>query len=375
MAKINNPFIVYGYKGPDYFCDRERETEKMLKTLDSERNITLVAPRRMGKTGLIKHVFYHMGQHSQEARCFYIDIYATHSLDELVGLLAEAVIGRLDTVSQSVLRGIQTFFSRWSPKISIDQLTGLPSITLDIRAGEGHESLRQVFEYMKQSGRRCYVAIDEFQQILNYPETGVEALIRSYIQFLPNVYFIFSGSQQHVMQQMFMSANRPFFQSSMVIALQGIEKKAYLAFANQHFASQGRHVDEGTFSYIYDMARGVTWYVQSVLHAIYDHREEFIDRRMVDEVIEELIEEQTLSYQSYCLWMTTNQFSLLRAIAAEGVVSAPLSQAFLASHHLPAASSVKTALKALEDKQLISRLPEGYAVSDILFALWLKKNI
>lgn len=374
MALINNPFIVYGYKGAEYFCDREKETDKMLSALHSERNVTLVAPRRMGKTGLIKHVFNNIEEHHPEVRTFYIDIYATHSLDELVRLLAETVIGRLDTITQSVLRGIQTFFSRWSPKISIDQLTGLPTVTLDIRAGEGHDSLRQVFEYMKASGKRCYVAIDEFQQILSYPETGVEALIRSYIQFLPNVYFIFAGSQQHVMEQMFMSANRPFFQSSMVIALQGIDKGSYLAFANHHLAAQGRQINEATFNHIYDTAQGVTWYVQSVLHAIYSHQSEAIDRALVDEVIDELIGEQTLSYQNYCSWLTANQHALLRAIAVEGIVKAPLSQAFILTHRLPTPSSVKTALEALEDKQLISRSPAGYAVSDLLFALWLRKH-
>ena len=32
--------------------------------------------------------------------------------------------------------------------------------------------------------KRIYIAIDEFQQIAEYPEDGTEALLRSYIQFL-----------------------------------------------------------------------------------------------------------------------------------------------------------------------------------------------
>ena len=76
---------------------------------------------------------------------------------------------------------------------------------------------------MKLSGKRCYVALDEFQQIQYYPQEGLEALLRSYIQFLPNVYFIFSGSRQHMMEEMFLSANRPFFQSAMVMSLGSIK--------------------------------------------------------------------------------------------------------------------------------------------------------
>ena len=219
MARLNNPFVVYGYKGAEYFCDRQKETEKMISSLHNERNITLVAPRRMGKTGLIHHVFHQMEEQYAEVKCFYLDIFATKNLEQMVQLMASEIIGKLDTVSQSALRKVQEFFSSWRPTLTIDELTGIPSFSLDLKPSEGKESLKRIFEYLKQSGKRCYIAIDEFQQILSYPEDGVEAMIRSYIQFLPNVYFVFSGSQQHMMQEMFLSANRPFFQSSLVLSL------------------------------------------------------------------------------------------------------------------------------------------------------------
>lgn len=373
MKTINNPFVVYGYKGAEYFCDREKETEKMISTLHNERNITLVAPRRMGKTGLIHHVFHKMEEQYEGVKCFYLDIFATKNLEQMVQLMASEIIGKLDTVSQSALRKIQEFFSSWRPTLTIDELTGIPTFSLDLKPNEGRESLKRIFEYMKQSGKRCYVAIDEFQQILNYPENGVEALIRSYIQFLPNVYFVFSGSQQHMMTEMFLSANRPFFQSSMVMALSCIEETTYLAFANHLLSVQNREINTDTFSYIYAQADSVTWYVQAILHGVYEHRDADIDKALVDEVIQELIEEQAIAYQNYCAWLTENQQLLLLAVAKEHLVSSPLSQQFILTHHLPATSSVKTALKALVDKQLIGKTPKGYFVNDRFFAKWLLK--
>lgn len=373
MKTINNPFVVYGYKGAEYFCDREKETEKMISTLHNERNITLVAPRRMGKTGLIHHVFHKMEEQYEGVKCFYLDIFATKNLEQMVQLMASEIIGKLDTVSQSALRKIQEFFSSWRPTLTIDELTGIPTFSLDLKPNEGRESLKRIFEYMKQSGKRCYVAIDEFQQILNYPENGVEALIRSYIQFLPNVYFVFSGSQQHMMTEMFLSANRPFFQSSMVMALSCIEETTYLTFANHLLSVQNREINTDTFSYIYAQADSVTWYVQAILHGVYEHRDADIDKALVDEVIQELIEEQAIAYQNYCAWLTENQQLLLLAVAKEHLVSSPLSQQFILTHHLPATSSVKTALKALVDKQLIGKTPKGYFVNDRFFAKWLLK--
>ena len=336
MATLNNPFVVYGYKGAEYFCDRQKETEKMISTLHNERNITLVAPRRMGKTGLIHHVFHQMEEQYEGVKCFYLDLFATKNLEQMVQLMASEIIGKLD-----------------------------------LKPSEGRESLKRIFEYLKQSGKRCYIAIDEFQQILSYPEDGVEAMIRSYIQFLPNVYFVFSGSQQHMMQEMFLSANRPFFQSSLVLSLPCIEEPVYRKFANRLLSSQHRVIDESVFSYIYQQSGSVTWYVQAILHGIYEHGSYGITKSLVDEVIQELIEEQAMAYQNYCAWLTENQQMLLLAIASESLVSSPLSQQFISTHHLPATSSVKTALKALVDKQLVSKTPNGYLVSDRFFAKWL----
>ena len=339
MATLNNPFVVYGYKGAEYFCDRQKETEKMISTLHNERNITLVAPRRMGKTGLIHHVFHQMVEQYEGVKCFYLDIFATKNLEQMVQLMASEIIGKLD-----------------------------------LKPSEGRESLKRIFEYLKQSGKRCYIAIDEFQQILSYPEDGVEAMIRSYIQFLPNVYFVFSGSQQHMMQEMFLSANRPFFQSSLVLSLPCIEEPVYRKFANRLLSSQHRVIDESVFSYIYQQSGSVTWYVQAILHGIYEHGSYGITKSLVDEVIQELIEEQAMAYQNYCAWLTENQQMLLLAIASESLVSSPLSQQFISTHHLPATSSVKTALKALLDKQLVSKTPNGYLVSDRFFAKWLVRG-
>lgn len=81
-----NPFLITGYQGPDYFCDREKETASLMSALKNGRNITLISPRRMGKTGLIKNVFYYIQKENKSAACFYLDIFSTQNLQEFVSL-------------------------------------------------------------------------------------------------------------------------------------------------------------------------------------------------------------------------------------------------------------------------------------------------
>lgn len=372
MRTLNNPFVTYGYKGPEYFCDREHETKSIITALHNERNITLVAPRRMGKTGLIHHVFNQIEQTQPEVRCFYVDIFPTKNLQQMVQAMAKAILGRLDNPSQNAIRKLQQFFGRFRPSITYDELTGAPAVTLDIARNEERNTLEQIFKYLQQSGVRCYVAIDEFQQILQYGDTGIEALMRSYIQFLPNVYFIFAGSQHHVLEQMFSSINRPFFQSTQMMHLGPLDEAKYRKFANNFFAEQNREISLKAFHLLYETMHGVTWYVHTVLNRVYQNPEEPITEKLVANVVAELVEEQTPVFQNDYKAMTENQAAVAVAIARERRVEKPLSQDFIARHRLPSTSSVQTSLEKLEANQFVLHDASGYYIYDHFFAQWLR---
>lgn len=57
--QLDNPFVVGKYVSPAYFCDREQETATLIKHLTNGRNVALISPRRMGKSGLIEHIHLH----------------------------------------------------------------------------------------------------------------------------------------------------------------------------------------------------------------------------------------------------------------------------------------------------------------------------
>ena len=376
MKLINNPFVTYGYKGAEYFCDRQEETRKVMIGLNNERNITLIAPRRIGKTGLIHHVFAQIKEQQPDVCCFYIDIMATKSLEQFVQLLAQNVLGKLDSPTQTALRKVSEFFSNFRPTVTFDAQTGMPTFSLDIAVHQEEQSLRRIFEYLQQSGKRCYIAIDEFQQITNYAGANTEALLRSYIQFMPNVYFIFAGSQQHMMNEMFISAKRPFFQSSQIINLGEIDETAYHEFSAKLFERQEMSLPAPVFHYMYEKLDGQTWYLQAIMNRIYaNHAVDVISQAEVDQAIEELIDENETAFENYYSSLTNNQCALLLAIARERQVKAPMANEFKKKYRLPALSSIKTALTALTDQQLIYQYHGNYIVYDRFFGMWLRQRV
>lgn len=375
MKDLNNPFVVYGYKGAKYFCDRKEETEKIIKALGNERNITLIAPRRIGKTGLIYHVLAQISSQQPDVCCIYFDILATKNLEQFVQVMARNVLGRIDTPSQSALRKVQEFFSSFRPTMTFDANSGLPTFSLDIVKGQEEQSLKQIFEYLRHSEKRCFIAIDEFQQINKYHETDTEALLRSFIQFVPNVYFIFSGSQQHMMSDMFLSPERPFYQAAQVISIEELDENVYYEFANSFFNSRGQALPENVFAYLYHKVDGQTWYVQAILNRVYSNQEGDISESDINNAIQELIDEQEVAFQNYYYNLTSNQADMLLAIAKEQRVKSPMAQDFIMKHHLPAVSSIKTALKTLSDSLLIYKHQGGYVVYDRFFGIWIRERL
>jgi AAA+ ATPase superfamily predicted ATPase len=331
-----------------------------------------MSPRRFGKTGLIQHAFYKIAEKNKNTVCIYFDIYSTQNLNDFVKIFTENVLGKLEGGIEKTMQKFVSFFKSFRPVLSYDALSGQPELSVKIEPETAVQSLQEVFAYLKQSDKRCYIAIDEFQQVAEYPEKGTEALLRSYIQFLPNIKFVFSGSRQHLMTEMFLSAKRPFYQSTQIMSLGAIDKDKYYPFANAHFQKNKFDITEECFEIIYSQFEGHTWYVQAVLNRLFEYRKNITNPDIVFYAIRELLEENTYGYQELLNAYSDVQVNLLRAIAKEKVVAQINSGDFVSKYRLKNASSVSRALKKLTDNELIYKSEKGYTIYDRFLGLWLK---
>lgn len=372
-VRLDNPFVVTGYSGPKYFCDREKETSNLVSALSNGWNVSLISPRRIGKTGLIMQAFNKI-ENDSGIPCFYVDIYSTKNLSDFVQTLAHTIVGKLDGPLEKATKKVSQLFSAFRPTMSFDIQTGAPTFSFNITPPQAKETMETIFKYIKDSGQKCCIAIDEFQQIAEYPENGIEALLRSYIQFMPNTRFIFAGSRLHMMQEMFLSPSRPFFRSTQVMNLHEIEEKVYIDFANKFFKEQGRNIEQADFHHLYAEVDGQTFYVQAILNKIYSHPTQHIDQKMIHNCKWEAINEQTATFQYIYNTLSENQAMLLKAIAKEGNVKEPLGKEFAQKYPLPSKSSLKLALDFLVNRQLVYKdVDRGFIVYDRFMAIWLSR--
>ena len=371
--KLNNPFVNQGYVSPQYFCDRENETETALNHSKNGRNITLISPRRIGKTGLIKNIFYQIEQQNKNAVCLYLDIFATKNLQDFTEMFGSAVFNGFAKKERTFFQKAATLFGALRPAFSSDPVTGAPKMTITVAPSQAQLTIQQIFDLIANSRRDIYIAIDEFQQIANYPEEGTEALLRSHVQFAGTTHFIFAGSKYHLMAEMFGSPKRPFFQSTEMMELKPLDKEVYYEFANQFFEKKRGSLNQEIFNKLYDRFDGHTWYIQNVLNRLYDTCRNVNSMDEVNREIVHIVESKSPQYESLAQFLSSNQFDMLKAIANEEIVKSPTASSFLNSHGISSASVAQSALKGLTQKEIVYRTPQGYIIYDRFMSIWLKR--
>lgn len=375
-----NPFFITGIIPEPYFCDREKETQQLVSIIENKAHILLTSERRMGKTQLIYHV-YEQPSIKDVFHTFYVDLYPTTSLHEMVLFLSKEIYSTLIPKGKKALDFFLSTLKSLTGSLGYDPLKGTPSF--DVRLGDIHNpelTLQEIFHYLEKAGKPCIFAIDEFQQIANYPEKNVEALLRSYIQPMNNCLFIFAGSNRHILENMFNSAARPFYNSTEQFHLDRIPKEIYTSFALQKIADAGRSITPEAAALAYDLFEGHTYYVHHVLHNAFANvnPKKAIDEKDIRDTLDNLLDARDSTFSNAMNKLNFKQKETLVAIAKEGKASGVTSVAFVKKHALMSASSVQYAISTLLDNQLLTyedaERTKIYSVADRFLGYWIRKN-
>lgn len=370
---VNNPFVVGKYLSDKYFCDRQQETEFLRKQVFNERDVALISPRRIGKSGLILHFFNQPDIRSQY-HVFFVDIYATTSLSEFVYTLGREIYAQLKPQAAVWKEKFFQVIGSFRVGFKLDAMTGAPTFDLGLGDVQSPQtSLDEIFAYIEESDKPCIIAIDEFQQIGQYAETNVEALLRSKIQHCSKAHFIFSGSKRHLMSNMFNSPSKPFYQSAISMGLDPIPVDTYTDFAVRLFEEGGRHLEPEVVACVWQQYDGYTWFVQMLMNELYALTPVGETCRLdrLDEARQNVILSQEGSYKDLLAKLPPKQKVVLQAIARERLARNITSSAFVKKYNLHSASSVQAAVKLLMHNDIITQQDDAYRVYDHFFAEWL----
>lgn len=371
--EVENPFVVGKYLSDKYFCDREEETEFLRKQIVNGRDVSLISPRRLGKSGLIQH-FFAQKDIKDKYHVFFVDVYATTSLAEFVYTLGKEIYEELKPQSTIWKEKFFQIITSFRVGIKLDAMSGTPTFDLwlgDIQTPQ--TSLDEIFAYIEEADKPCIIAIDEFQQIGEYAEKNVETLLRTKIQRCLRAQFIFSGSKRHVMSNMFNSPSKPFYQSAISMGLEPIPIGTYADFASHLFEERRKHIDSQVIEDVWNKYTGSTWFVQMMMNELFALTPigDTCRESMIAEARYNIIMAQEQSYKDLLSNIPPKQKMVLQAIAKEGFAQNITSAKFIKKYNLNSASSVQSAVKLLLKGDLLTQEGLGYRVCDFFLSEWL----
>jgi len=374
---MENPFVIKSYESKELFCDREEELQLMLRNSINSSDMTLISQRRMGKTGLILRLFDEFKEVRPEIHTIYFDIFASRNIDDFIKLMAEAAMRSFPTKT-TMGEKFLAFIKSLRPQLSFDNITGEPQLQIAYQtAHEKEYTLRGLFDFLDSQNEHIVIAIDEFQQIRDYPEQNMEALLRTYIQQTRNLTFIFCGSKKHLMADIFANEKKPFYSSTVFVSLDKISEDSYSTFIRRLFNDRHRSITDDALQFILDWTRRHTYYTQQLCHTVFSNGSETVTIDDVKKACEQLMKQGEAVYLQYRQMLTDKQWDYLIAVAKEGSVQQITSSAFLKAHKIGTPSVSRRLADALCEKGLlnddIAINGTTYSLSDVFLSHWMER--
>lgn len=374
---MENPFIIKSYESKNLFCDREEELQMMLRNCVNHTDMTLISQRRMGKTGLILRLFDELRDTRPDIHTIYLDIFATRTIDDFIKMMAEAAMRSFKsqtTIGDKLL----AFIKSLRPQFTFDSITGEPQLQIAYQSAHEKEyTLRGLFEFLDSQQEHIVIAIDEFQQICDYPEKNMEALLRTYVQQTHNMTFIFCGSKRHIMANIFANEKRPFYNSTVLMSLDKISEVSYSSFIRRLLTERQRSVDDDALQFILEWTRRHTYYTQQLCHTIYANGSTQINIEDVKQACIQLMKQGEAVFLQYRQMLTEKQWNFLIAVAKEGCVRQITSASFLKRHKVGTPSVSKRLAESLCEKGLLNDESQIdgtiYSVADVYLSRWMER--
>lgn len=366
---MSNPFTYGRVVQSLNFCPRPSTAKQLVGHIKARHNVVLQGERRVGKTSLIYEVSRQLKSH----RLLYIDLLEVKSVDDVCKRLARAIFA-LEKQGNLFEKALK-LLSKLRPTLSLDPVSGEPSIALDTRETSRPESLEELLDLVGVLARRkpLLVAIDEFQDILNLDQARtVLAILRSKIQFQTKIPYVFSGSIRNAMHEIFNDAASPFFKSAIAMELGPLDRQLFIRFLKQKFVRTKRSVDPLVWNELLSTVCENPGDVQQLCGALWEVtpvRQKITMAHMSD-AMQLIYSREAKGYEATLVQLTAQQMKCLCTLARLPELT-PYTKAFLEASGIRQPGSVKKSLQRLTQLKIIYLQEQHLRFINPFFRTWL----
>ena len=372
---MNNPFTM-GIATKKDFCNRKQEITDLLTHARNGGNVVMYSPRRYGKSSLIDRVFEKL--RNEGFLTVYADLFPISSERDFVQILSTAVIEGLGRGADphSFIQKIGKVFKMIVPTLEVKPDGYSFSLKFE-RPDDTEVTLSDlmdgIYTYVKSKRIKLSVCCDEFQEIVELPESRkIEGVLRSKIQRHKEISYFFVGSRRRILTDMFTSKSRPFYKLAHLYALKEIAESEFVKCIVSQFKRSSKQCDNETACLIYNMVRGYSYYVQKLCIIAWDLTRKRCSPDIAAKAYKHLLDTESVDFEGIWSGLTMTHRAVLKAIATEPT-SSPYTREYLAQHGL-SIGGTQLAIRNLMRRDIIEKDSENnYRVTDPVFAAWMTK--
>ncbi len=372
---MQNPFAYSNYVTGESFCNRKKELSELLKYIKGSQNVLLYSHRRYGKSSLIRQVFREIQKKNLNIYVMYVELYGTISEKDFITRTFQG-LNQLESNFEKLLKSVSKAIKNIKLNLSIDSATGSTLVAPSFEAVNEKVILEELMNILSKYSQKhkLVIAFDEFQEVANYTEDGFEKRLRSFIQQHSNICYIFSGSQQHLITEMFNSNNRAFYKSAESFPLDKIETKHYIPWVQNLFSKQKVNLSADAIEEIVKKFENHPMYIQNFLFHFWERPvKKGFSPEIINEVENAIIEKRSLEHTVLWETLSINQKKTLKLILLNNG-SNLFNADSLKSVSLKTGSLVTKALSSLMKKEIIVKNGR-YLIQDVIFKKWLQKTL
>ena len=372
---MQNPFAYSNYVTGESFCNRKEELSELLKYIKGSQNVLLYSHRRYGKSSLIRQIFREIKNKNLNIGTMHVELYGTISEKDFITRTFQG-LNQLESNFERLLKSVSKAIKNIKLNLSIDSATGSTLVSPSFEAVNEKVILETLMNILSKYSQKykLVIAFDEFQEVANYTEDGFEKRLRSFIQQHSNICYIFSGSQQHLITEMFNSNNRAFYKLAESFHLDKIETKHYIPWIQNLFNRKKVNLPDELIEEIAGRFENHPMYIQNFLFHLWERPvKKGFSPEILSEVEDAIIEKRSLEHTVLWETLSINQKKTLKLILLNNG-SNLFNADSLKSVNLKTGSLVTKTLSSLMKKEIIVKNGR-YLIQDVIFNKWLQKTL
>lgn len=369
--KDDPPFVYGPAVSDDYYINRSSDEKRLMTNFKTCVNTILVSPRRYGKTSLVKKMCRQLT--SKKLKVVYVDVYKCRDEYEFYNTFVESLLRQTSTKFEEWKNLAQGFLERLQPKITLSSdplLDYSVSLGISKKTHSPEEVLELPEKIAEKNDWKMVVCIDEFQQIGEFSDSlAFQKQLRSVWQHHKKTCYCLFGSKKHLMDELFLKNNYPFYRFGDIIHLGKIPTDDWVNYICNRFALFGKEISKEFAVRIVEFVENNAAYVQQLASLTFYYTQKVAEENSLLAAMEDLLQQNLPLYTLAAESLTSYQMNFLRALVL-GVHKEFGSADVREEFRLGSPANIGRIKEALIKQELILVNDYGYDFADPVFKKW-----